>query len=41
MGNIIKLQDLNLSLKEERNIIEFIARKRNFKNYKHINCCRL
>ena len=34
MGNNIKLQDLNLSLKEERDIIEFIARKRNIKNYK-------
>ena len=35
MGNNIKLQDLDLSLKEERDIIEFIARKRNIKNYKH------
>ena len=34
MRNNIKLQDLNLSLKEERDIIEFIARKRNIKNYK-------
>ena len=34
MGNNIKLQDLNLTLKEERDIIEFIARKRNIKNYK-------
>ena len=34
MGNNIKLQDLNLSLKEERDIIEFIARKRNIKNNK-------
>ena len=30
MGNNIKLQDLDLSLEEE-----FIARKRNIKNYKH------
>ena len=29
MGNNIKLQDLDLSLEEERDIIEFIARKRN------------
>ena len=28
MGNNIKLQDLDLSLEEERNIIEFIAQKR-------------
>ena len=34
MGNNIKLQDLHLSLEEERDIIEFIARKRNIKNYK-------
>ena len=34
MGYNIKLQDLNLSLKEERDIIEFIARKRNIKSYK-------
>ena len=34
MGNNIKLQDLDLSLEEERDIIEFIARKRNIKNYK-------
>ena len=34
MGNNIKLQYLNLSLKEERDIIEFIARKRNIKNNK-------
>ena len=34
MGNNIKLQDLNLSLKEERDIIEFIASKRNIKNYR-------
>ena len=34
MGNNIKLQELNLSLKEERDIIEFIARKRNIKKYK-------
>ena len=35
MGNNIKLQDLDLSLEEERNIIEFIARKTNIKKYKH------
>ena len=35
MGNNIKLQDLDLSLEEERDIIEFIARKRNIKKYKH------
>ena len=34
MGNNIKLQDLYLSLEEERDIIKFIARKRNIKNYK-------
>ena len=34
MGNNIKLQDLDLSLEEERYIIKFIARKRNIKNYK-------
>ena len=34
MGNDIKLQDFDLSLEEERDIIKFIARKRNFKNYK-------
>ena len=34
MGNNIKLQDLDLSLEEERDIIEFIARKRNIENYK-------
>ena len=34
MGNNIKLQDLHLSLEEERDIIEFIARKRNIRNYK-------
>ena len=34
MGNNIKLQDLDLSLEEERDIIKFIARKRNIKNYK-------
>ena len=30
----IKLADLNLSQKESRDIIEFLARKRNIKNYK-------
>ena len=34
MGNNIKLKDLDLSIEEERDIIEFIARKRNIKNYK-------
>ena len=34
MGNNIKPQDLDLSLEEETDIIEFIARKRNIKNYK-------
>ena len=34
MGNNIKLQDLDLSLEEERDIIELIARKRIIKNYK-------
>ena len=34
MGNNIKLQDVDLSLEEEKNIIKFIARKRNIKNYK-------
>ena len=34
MGENIKLQDLDLSLEEERGIIKFIARKRNVKNYK-------
>ena len=34
MGNNKKLQDLDLSLGEERDIFELIARKRNTKNYK-------
>ena len=34
MGNNVKLQDLDLSLEEERDIIEFIARKINIKDYK-------
>ena len=34
MRNNIKLQDSDLSLEEERDIIELIARKRNIKNYK-------
>ena len=34
MGNNIKLQDLDLSLEEEKDITKFIARKRNIKNYK-------
>ena len=33
MDNLI-LADLNLSLKESRDIIEFLAKKRNIKNYK-------
>ena len=30
----LNLADLNLSLEESRDIIEFVARKRNIKNYK-------
>ena len=30
----VNLADLNLSLEESRGIIEFLARKRNIKNYK-------
>ena len=30
----MNLADLNLSLEESRDIIEFLARKRNIKNYK-------
>ena len=30
----LKLKDLNLSLEESRDIIEFLARKRNVSNYK-------
>ena len=30
----MKLQDLDLSLEKERDMIEFIARKKNIKNYK-------
>ena len=30
----IKLGDLNLSKEESRDIIEFLAKKRNIKNYK-------
>ena len=33
MGNNIKLQNLDLSLEDERDIIELIARERNIKNY--------
>ena len=33
MGNL-NLADLNLSLEESRDIIDFLARKRNIKNYK-------
>ena len=31
----LKLKDLNLSLEESRDIIEFLAQKRNVSNYKH------
>ena len=31
----INWRDLNLSLEESRDIIEFIAQKRNVNNYKH------
>ena len=31
----MNLANLNLSLEESRDIIEFLARKRNIKNYKH------
>ena len=31
----LNLTDLNLSSEESRDIIEFLARKRNIKNYKH------
>ena len=31
----IRLKDLNLSSEESRNIIEFLAKKRNINNYKH------
>ena len=31
----LNLADLNLSLEESRDIIEFLTRKRNMKNYKH------
>ena len=31
----LNLADLNLSLEESRDIIEFLVRKRNIKNYKH------
>ena len=47
MGNNIKLQDLDISLEEERDIIEFIARKininvnRTINVNRLINCCRL
>ena len=34
MGDNIKFQDLDLSLEEERDITEFLAKKRNIKNYK-------
>ena len=33
----LKLKDLNLSLEESRDIIEFLARKRNVSNYKRIS----
>ena len=45
MGNNIKLQDLDLTFEEERDIIEFIARKRMYIRTINvnqlINCCRL
>ena len=31
---VLQLKDLNLSLEESRDIIEFLARKRNVSNYK-------
>ena len=31
----VYLTDLNISLDEARDTIEFLARKRNIKNYKH------
>ena len=31
----LNLANLKLSQEESRDIIEFLARKRNFKNYKH------
>ena len=31
----LKLKDLNLSLEESRDIIEFVVRKRGVSNYKH------
>ena len=31
----LKLKDLNLSLEESRDIVEFLARKRGVNNYKH------
>ena len=31
----LKLKDLDLSLEESRDIIEFLARKRGVNNYKH------
>ena len=40
----LNLADLNLSLEESRDMIEFLARKRNTKNYKvsrAMNCCVL
>ena len=33
--NNLNLTDLNLSSEKSRDIIEFLARKRNIKNYKH------
>ena len=32
----IKINDLNLSLEESRDIIEFLTRKRNVNNYEHM-----
>ena len=44
MRNNIKLQDLDLSLEEERDIIKFIARKKILRTInvnRLMNCCRL
>ena len=40
----LNLADLNLSLEESRDIIEFLAKKRNIKNLnisRAMNCCVL
>ena len=36
MMESINLKDLNLSLEESRDIIEFLARKRNINNYEYL-----